>query len=82
MAPAYALLAHQPVPKQEHTVASQLIIQAMDRVPMVSPGDNLQQLVETSLVDNQVCLQNGDILVLAQKIVSKSEGCLVDLNQV
>lgn len=63
-------------------MASQLIIQAMDRVPIVSPGDNLQQLIETSLINNQVCLQNGDILVLAQKIVSKSEGCLIDLNQV
>jgi len=63
-------------------VASQLIIQAMEGVPMVLPGDNLQQILETTLVDNKVCLQNGDILVLAQKIVSKAEGCLVDLNQV
>ena len=49
---------------------------------MVSPGDNLQQILETALIDNQVCLQNGDILVLAQKIVSKAEGCLMDLNKV
>jgi coenzyme F420-0:L-glutamate ligase / coenzyme F420-1:gamma-L-glutamate ligase len=63
-------------------VVSQLIIQAMEGVPMVAFGDDLQQIVETALADNHVSLQNGDILVLAQKIVSKSEGCLVDLNQV
>jgi len=63
-------------------VVSQLIIQAMEGMPMVSPGDDLQQIVETALANNKVSLKDGDVLVLAQKIVSKAEGCLVDLNQI
>ena len=46
---------------------------------MVKPGDSLPRLILQALQRMQTRLQDGDILVLAQKIVSKAEGRLVNL---
>lgn len=47
--------------------------------PLVEPGDDLNQLLFDSLRENELQLQDGDILVLAQKVVSKAEGRYVRL---
>lgn len=49
---------------------------------MVQPGDDLSDLILHSLHMNQVEIMDSDILVLAQKIVSKAEGRYRDLNNV
>ena len=46
---------------------------------MIRPGDKLAPVILQSLGQTGIALQDGDILVLAQKIVSKSEGRLVNL---
>jgi coenzyme F420-0:L-glutamate ligase / coenzyme F420-1:gamma-L-glutamate ligase len=52
------------------------------RFPLVEPGDDLVQLIFAALGDNQLSLQAGDVLVIAQKIVSKSENRYVRLADV
>ena len=52
---------------------------ALPGVPEVQPGDDLAQLVLDSAAAGSTSLQNGDILVVTQKVVSKAEGRLVDL---
>lgn len=49
-------------------------ILALPDVPLVEPGDDLTTLIEASLTSANLTLNDGDCLVLAQKIVSKSEG--------
>ena len=51
-------------------------------LPLISPGDDLALLILQVLDRARLTLADGDILVLAQKIVSKAEGRLVDLTQV
>jgi coenzyme F420-0:L-glutamate ligase/coenzyme F420-1:gamma-L-glutamate ligase len=51
-------------------------------LPLVSPGDTLHALIIKTLTENDITLQTGDILVIAQKIVSKAEGRLVNLTTV
>lgn len=46
----------------------------------VKPGDRLYSLILRALLSNKVTLENGDIIVIAQKIVSKAEGQIVRLN--
>ena len=46
---------------------------------MVKPGDDLTRMVLQAMNHNNLSLENGDIIVLAQKIVSKSENRLVNL---
>jgi coenzyme F420-0:L-glutamate ligase/coenzyme F420-1:gamma-L-glutamate ligase len=50
--------------------------------PLVEPGDHLDMQLRDCLTENQLVLESGDILVLAQKIVSKAEGRYVRLAEV
>lgn len=50
--------------------------------PLIQPGDDLAALIVTHLRAQGETLLTGDILVLAQKIVSKAEGRLVRLADV
>ncbi len=50
-----------------------LQLTALADFPLVKPGDNLADVIAQSLIANNLMLQDGDVLVLAQKIVSKAE---------
>ncbi len=50
--------------------------------PMVEPGDDLAAMIAEQLVANQLSLVASDVLVIAQKIVSKAEDCYVRLSDV
>ncbi len=63
-------------------VAPTLHVQALAAFPEVRPGDDLVSLVLDSCRQTGWHLQADDCLVLAQKIVSKSEGRLVRLAEV
>jgi coenzyme F420-0:L-glutamate ligase / coenzyme F420-1:gamma-L-glutamate ligase len=54
----------------------------LPKIPLIHPGDDLVEILLNSLQTAKVTLEDGDILVLAQKIVSKSEGRLVNLTKV
>jgi coenzyme F420-0:L-glutamate ligase / coenzyme F420-1:gamma-L-glutamate ligase len=51
-------------------------------IPMVRPGDDLAALLIAACEHNALVPADGDILVVAQKIVSKAEGRYVDLAKV
>lgn len=56
-----------------------LILTPLIGMPLIRPGDDLASLVWHSLERTGIQLQDGDILVFAQKIVSKAEGRMVNL---
>jgi len=51
---------------------------AVPGLPMVKAGDDLARLIGERLT-GELALRKGDVLVLAQKIVSKAEGRLVEI---
>jgi coenzyme F420-0:L-glutamate ligase/coenzyme F420-1:gamma-L-glutamate ligase len=51
-------------------------------LPEISPGDDLARLLVDGFAAAGHALQDGDIVVVAQKIVSKSEGRIFDLADV
>lgn len=55
---------------------------ALSGFPLVEPGDDLARLLVEALRKNDLELVDGDIVVVAQKIVSKAEGLYVDLDEV
>ena len=57
-------------------------LSALPGLPLVVPGDDVLQLIVDGLRAGDLQLRNGDVLVIAQKIISKSENCYVDLKQV
>jgi len=61
---------------------SQLTLTALPGVPLVAAGDDLAGLVTDGLARAEIRLEAGDAIVLAQKIVSKSEGRTIALSSV
>jgi len=59
-----------------------LTLTALQDFPLIQEGDDLPQIIHQSLLQNNLTLQDGDILILAQKIVSKAEGRMVNLTTV
>ena len=63
-------------------MVSRLELIALRGFPLVEPGDDLAQLIAASLGENGLALQDGDVLVIAQKVISKAENCYVRLAEV
>src|SRR5215216_6532371 len=51
-------------------------------MPEVRPGDDLGEMIGDALARNGLELEDGDVVVVAQKVVSKAEGYLVTLAEV
>ena len=63
-----------PAEKLDARPAAELSIAALAGIPLVRPGDNIADLIVHGLAAPGWRLQRGDVLVIAQKIVSKAEG--------
>jgi coenzyme F420-0:L-glutamate ligase/coenzyme F420-1:gamma-L-glutamate ligase len=59
-----------------------LTLQAVPGIPLIHPGDNLGDVILNALQNANIHMVDGDVLVLAQKIVSKAEGRLVNLTTI
>ncbi len=56
-----------------------LVLSPLPNIPMVQTGDDITGIINNGLVRGKIILQDGDILVIAQKIISKAEGRWVNL---
>lgn len=56
-----------------------LTLAPLSGIPLIRQGDNLADIVLKALQENNIVLKDNDILVFAQKIVSKAEGRAVNL---
>ena len=59
-----------------------LTLTPLSGIPLIRPGDDLAEIILRSLAAANIDLADGDVLVLAQKIVSKAEGRMVNLSQI
>ena len=69
-------------PSSRRQPSPPLTLTALPGMPLVRPGDDLVADILKSLKQAALVLVDGDILVIAQKIVSKSEGRTVRLEDV
>ena len=59
-----------------------LTLTAFQKIPLIRRDDNLADIVVNALQQNNIALENNDIFVFAQKIVSKAEGRTVNLTTI
>lgn len=60
----------------------QMTLTAVPNIPLVQEGDDLAAFIVQGLASVDLALQASDIIVVAQKVVSKAEGRRVRLNSV
>lgn len=60
----------------------QLVLKALADIPAIGPGDDLSRITLDGLGRIGETLQAGDVLVFAQKIISKAEGRSIELASV
>ena len=61
---------------------SEVRILSVPGIPIIVPGDDLAGLIQQAAENVSLAVQDGDIVVVTQKIVSKAEDCLVSLADV
>jgi coenzyme F420-0:L-glutamate ligase / coenzyme F420-1:gamma-L-glutamate ligase len=59
-----------------------LVLTPLAGIPYIEPGDDLGGKIISALEHNKVALKDRDILVIAQKVISKAEGRLVNLAEI
>jgi coenzyme F420-0:L-glutamate ligase / coenzyme F420-1:gamma-L-glutamate ligase len=57
----------------------EVTLTALSGIKLVEPGDDLGAITVAALRDNGLAPKKGDVLVVAQKVVSKAEGRYVDV---
>ena len=62
--------------------AKAISIIGLEDFPLVKAGDNLAKIIVETAEQNAVPIEDGDIAVVAQKVVSKAEGRVVRLRDV
>tara|TARA_B100000965_G_scaffold49067_1_gene36090 strand:- start:3036 stop:3797 length:762 start_codon:yes stop_codon:yes gene_type:complete len=55
---------------------------AIENFPLIKPNDNLVNIIIDCIASSDISIDDGDIFVIAQKIVSKSENRYIDLKSV
>lgn len=63
-------------------MGTEVSLTAVAGIPPVKPGDDIADLILRALNAAKISLVSGDVLVIAQKIVSKAEGQLVQLTAI
>jgi coenzyme F420-0:L-glutamate ligase/coenzyme F420-1:gamma-L-glutamate ligase len=54
----------------------------LGQIPLIYPGDDLAEILLAGVQNARISLEDGDILVVAQKIISKAEGRMVNLETI
>jgi len=63
-------------------LAKSISIVSLESFPLVETGDNIARLIVEAMRREGVSLSDGDLIAIAQKVVSKAEGRIVRLRNV
>lgn len=65
-----------------HHAPRGLHLTGLDHIPLIAPGDDLAAIIVAALDSSAIAPENGDVIVVAQKIVSKAENRYRKLSEV
>ena len=63
-------------------MSDSITIKTIYGIPEIYEGDQIGKSIFTAIKNTNYNIKDGDIFCVAQKIISKSEGCVVDLNKI
>ena len=59
-----------------------LKLEALSNFPLINPGDDLSEIIYKTIISSESIINNNDVIVIAQKIVSKAENRYIDLDTI
>ena len=69
-------------PENYRSSGSDVNVVGVTQIPEIHQGDRIGEIILTAVATQGFSIQKGDIVVVTQKIVSKSEGRLVNLDTI
>jgi len=63
-------------------MSNEIKIIGLNGIPLIKTGDNISDIIIKGLEDNKITLEDGDIIVIAQTIISKSRGRIINLKNI
>ena len=63
-------------------ITKEINIVGLEDIPLVKKGDNIPKLILESIKKKDLFIRDGDILVIAQTLISKSNGRTRNLNEI
>ncbi|HUK26821.1 MAG TPA: coenzyme F420-0:L-glutamate ligase [Candidatus Acidoferrales bacterium] len=63
-------------------MARSITVIGLERIGLVKKGDSVAQLIVGSIQDEGLVLEDNDVVVISQKIISKADGLTIDLSTV
>ena len=58
-----------------------LKLYGLKEIPLVKKGDNIAKIIEDDLKKEDIALENGDILLIAETLISKAEGNYIKIDE-
>lgn len=49
---------------------------------MIEPGDDLASIIYNNIIDNNIKVDDGDVIAVAQKVISKAENRYRSLDEI
>jgi coenzyme F420-0:L-glutamate ligase/coenzyme F420-1:gamma-L-glutamate ligase len=69
-------------PSETMTTPQKIEICAVPGIPLIKEGDDIAQILLDCLTTYDIPLEDSDVIVIAQTVVSKAEGNIVDLREI
>lgn len=54
----------------------------IENIPIIKKGDDIAELILTAMDDENIKVDNGDIFVIAETVISKAEGNKIDIESI
>ncbi len=54
----------------------------LEGIPLVKSGDNISEIIKEAILKQKYDIQDGDIILIAETLISKAEGNIIDLNKI
>ncbi|MBO7519020.1 MAG: coenzyme F420-0:L-glutamate ligase, partial [Methanobrevibacter sp.] len=58
-----------------------LKLYGLKEIPLVKKGDNIAKIIEEDLEKEDIALEDGDILLIAETLISKAEGNYIKIDE-
>ena len=58
-----------------------LKLYGLKEIPLVQKGDNIAKIIEEDLEKENIALEDGDILLIAETLISKAEGNYIKIDE-